>query len=318
MGCECWKIKNLETEIITTNKEEKYILLKSEKKEQMRNTDTYINSIKTADKNSLIIQPSNTENNTKNEKKVEYSKQYGESYNQKFDENINEIKSSNKNVINNNENTNLKNKQININKFNSNKSKTKSKIKTNSKKNSFSKIPIDEFSQYIFNHINQIRENPQSFIDTIEEAKLFIEYNKSHKLIYKKNQIKVALSQGLPAFEEAMSILKITKPMNKLIFEPKLMVKLPENEEDMVKKNYFKSEIKKMEDKGIFIKGYWRDIIKEPETSFLMMIVDDTGIKAGMKRKDILDPNMKYIGICSKNIEKKFICFVTFSDIKVD
>ena len=49
-----------------------------------------------------------------------------------------------------------------------------------------------------------------------------------------------------------------------------------------------------------------------------MMIVDDTGIKAGLKRKDILDPNMKYVGICSRTIGKYFICFVTFSDCKVN
>ena len=128
----------------------------------------------------------------------------------------------------------------------------------------------------------------------------------------------MALSQGLPAFEETISILKIVKPMNKLIFEPKLMVKLPQNEEELLDKNFFKLEIKKMKEKGIPIKSYWRDIIKEPETSFLMMIVDDTGIKAGLKRKDILDPNMKYIGICSRNIGKYFICFVTFSDCKVN
>ena len=128
----------------------------------------------------------------------------------------------------------------------------------------------------------------------------------------------MALSQGLPAFEETISILKIVKPMNKLIFEPKLMVKLPQSEEELLDKNFFKLEIKKMKEKGIPIKSYWRDIIKEPETSFLMMIVDDTGIKAGLKRKDILDPNMKYIGICSRTIGKYFICFVTFSDCKVN
>ena len=106
--------------------------------------------------------------------------------------------------------------------------------------------------------------------------------------------------------------------MNKLIFEPKLMVKLPETEEDLINKKYLKLEIKKMKEKGIPIKSYWRDIIKEPETSFLMMIVDDTGIQAGLKRKDILDPNMKYIGISSKFIGKHFICFMTFSESKVN
>ena len=104
--------------------------------------------------------------------------------------------------------------------------------------------------------------------------------------------------------------------MNKLIYDPNLVVKLPENEEDIIDKIYFKDEIKKMIQKGISIQSYWRDIIKEPETSFLMMIVDDTGSKAGLKRKDILDPNMKYIGICSTKIGKHFVCFMTFSNCK--
>ena len=47
-----------------------------------------------------------------------------------------------------------------------------------------------------------------------------------------------------------------------------------------------------------------------------MMIVDDTGLKAGLKRKDILDPNLKYIGICSTLIGKHFVCFMTFSNSK--
>ena len=176
---------------------------------------------------------------------------------------------------------------------------------------------MNDFSQYIFNHINKIRENPQSFINNIEEAKPYILYNKSKKLIYKKN-VKVALSEGIPAFQEAISILKICKPMNKLIFEPKLMVKLPDNEDDIIDKEYFKYEIRKMISEGIPIKSYWRDIINDPEISFLMMIVDDTGKKSGMKRNDILDPNMKYIGICSKSIGKYFICFLTFSDCSIN
>ena len=322
MGCECLKSKKIEKEIINPNIHEKNKFLKSKKFEKQRNTDTYLNSMKTSDKNIEIIQNAIHENNII-EKNIKFdnSKYDSNIISKKItsDENINEIKKNpnifkNKNSISN---AKTKNNQeiIVINNLDKNKSKTK--INPNSKKLINSKKPIDEFSQYIFTHINKIRENPQSFIDNIEKAKFYIEYNNSNKLIQKKN-IKVALSQGLPAFEETISILKIVKPMNKLIFEPKLMVKLPQNEEELLDKNFFKLEIKKMKEKGIPIKSYWRDIIKEPETSFLMMIVDDTGIKAGLKRKDILDPNMKYIGICSRTIGKYFICFVTFSDCKVN
>ena len=43
------------------------------------------------------------------------------------------------------------------------------------------------------------------------------------------------------------------------------------------------------------------------------MIVDDNGIKSGMKRKDILNPTMKYIGITSAEINKQFVCYVALS-----
>ena len=269
MGCECLKMKNSDLEIKTQNIEHSYIFHRNV---IMRNTDTYITSQKTSDKNTDFNHTSKVEIKNSNNSNEINSKTT-------IEKNIPEII---KNINNNN-----------------------------------SKQPVDDFSKYIFNHINKIRENPQSFINDIEEAKTFIIYKNSKKLIYKKN-VKVALSDGIPAFQEAISILKICKPMNKLIFEPKLMVKLPENEDDIINKDYFKLEIKKMINKGIPIKSYWRDIINNPETSFLMMIVDDTGMKSGMKRNDILDPNMKYIGICSKNIGKNFICFLTFSDCKIN
>ena len=302
MGCECLKMKNLDREIITQNIKDYYIY---HKKENMRNTDTYINSQKTSDKITEFNQPSKTENRN--------SKTFSNDINSKreLEGNISEIKR--KQIKKRNSKKQL-DKRINID---SNEIKLKREINTNINNIINEKKPMDDFSQYIFDHINKIREDPQSFINNIEEAKTFILYNKFKKLIYKKN-VKVALSEGIPAFQEAISILKICKPMNKLIFEPKLMVKLPDNEDDIINKEYFKSEIKKMKSKGIPIKSYWRDIINEPETSFLMMIVDDTGMKSGMKRNDILDPNMKYIGICSKSIGKYFICFLTFSDCNIN
>ena len=312
MGCYCLKVKNIETEITTNNSKEYHHLFKKGKKEKTRNTDTYINSVKTTDKNTEIIHQTKTEINK--EKKNNFSKYNSISSKKTLDKNINENK-NNKIIINKIINTKLIHNKIKDNDLS--KKNYKAKTNTNTKKLFNLNKPKDEFSQYIFTHINQLRQNPQLFITKIEEAKNFIEYNESNKLIYKKN-IKVALSQGLLAFEEAKSILKMALPMNKLIFEPKLVVKLPENEEEILDKNFFKNKIKKMKEKGIPIKSYWRDIIKEKETSFLMMIIDDTGIKAGLKRKDILDPNMKYIGICSKNIGKYFICFVTFSDCKVN
>ena len=68
-----------------------------------------------------------------------------------------------------------------------------------------------------------------------------------------------------------------------------------------------------MVNSGINIKSFWRDVINDPEISFLLMIVDDNGPKSGMRRKDILNPEMKYIGISSVEINKSFVCYITLS-----
>lgn len=177
--------------------------------------------------------------------------------------------------------------------------------------NSKDLLPQDEFSRYIFKNINKIRTNPQSFIEIIENSKANIQIDKNNRLIY-KSSVKVALDKGKEAFNEAVSVLSNTKPMNTLIYDPKMTVELPENEELLKDKNYLKTKVLIMNDNGAEISSFWRDIIKEQETSFILMIVDDTGKKAGLKRKDILNPNFKYVGISSIMIGKSFACYLTF------
>ena len=102
--------------------------------------------------------------------------------------------------------------------------------------------------------------------------------------------------------------------MNELIFNPKMCIEIPKSENDLIDKNYFKKKVKEISKKGIYILTYWRDIIYDEESCFILMIVDDTGDKSGLKRKDLLNPDMKFIGICSVTINKKFACYITLSD----
>ena len=170
--------------------------------------------------------------------------------------------------------------------------------------------PQDEFSKYIFDNLNNIRENPQSFIPIIEKAKSNITFDKSGICIY-KSSVKVALSKGKPAFDEAIEYLKNLEPMPKLKFSSDLMVPLPENEEQIKDRTYMNELINKKLQSGMPIKSFWRDIIKNRETCLLLMIVDDTGPNSGRKRNDILDKNMQYIGITSKKIGKNFASYIT-------
>jgi len=194
-------------------------------------------------------------------------------------------------------------------KYNNNYNNNNFKYEQNLNLLSNAEKPLDNFSKYIFDSINNIRENPQSFIPIIERAKSHIMHDKTGTCIY-KSSVKVALSRGEPAFDEAIDYLRNLEPMNKLIFSPDLVI-IPPNDENALKdKKYMCEKINEKVQQGIYIRSFWRDIIKDNETCLLLMIVDDTGANSGKKRNDILDPSMQGIVIASKIIGKTFANYI--------
>ena len=172
--------------------------------------------------------------------------------------------------------------------------------------------PLDNYSKYLFEQINNIRADPKSFIGVIEDSKANIVKDKFGGFIY-KDKINVALSQGEPVFNEAIEFLKKTEPMEKLEFSPDLTAELPKNEREIGDRFYLRKKVDQMVENGLIIKSYWKDIIKDPQINFLLMIVDDNGSNTGLKRSDILNPKLKYIGISSVQIKSKFVCYITLS-----
>ena len=153
-----------------------------------------------------------------------------------------------------------------------------------------------------------IRENPQSFIEEIEQSKKNIILDKRGLYIY-KSTVKVALNKGVQAFDEAINFLKNLRPMNKLLFSKELIIDPPDTEEEIQDKKFMNEQINNKVQNGIPIKSFWRDIVKDYKTCLLLMIVDDSGINSGKKRNDILDPSMQCIGIISKKIGKNFASY---------
>ena len=215
---------------------------------------------------------------------------------QKPDEQINEL------VAEKNE---LKNLEQNNNRFyvKNNYNSAENKSQNNNK-------PEDPFSQYIFEKINELRENPQSFIDLIDEAKKNIQTDEKTGIKVYKTSVKVALYKGEKAFEEAIEILKNTQPMEKLQFNPDFVIDLPNNELDLKSKNYLVDQIKIKIDSGIDVKSFWKDIVNDKESCFILTVVDDSGANAGNKREDILNKDNKYIGISTAKIGRSFACYI--------
>jgi hypothetical protein len=172
--------------------------------------------------------------------------------------------------------------------------------------------PKDEFSRYLFNLINSLRLNPPSYIDIILKAKNNVSHESSGEIIY-KSSVKVAINTGEKAFDEAVEILKNTPPMDKLIYNPNLTIDLPTNENDVKSRSYLSGQIRKKIDLGVEIKSFWKDAVKDPDTCFILTVVDDSGKHAGNKRNDILNRNNRYIGISSIKIGRSFACYIVIS-----
>jgi hypothetical protein len=169
--------------------------------------------------------------------------------------------------------------------------------------------PDDKFSLYLFNQINELRENPQSFIDIIEKAKSHITLDKSGIKVY-KTSVKVALNKGEAAFDETIEILKKTKPMKKLKFNPDFLIEIPNNEVDVKSKEYLTDQVRLKLDAGVDVKSFWKDIVKDPESCFILTLVDDSGKNPGNKRNDILNKDNKYIGISTARVGRSFACYI--------
>jgi len=174
-------------------------------------------------------------------------------------------------------------------------------------------LPEDNYSKYLLEQINKIRTEPQSFIGVIEDAKDNIKKTRSGTYYYNSNQKKVGLKEGETTFNDAIEFLKTLQPMPPLAFTQSLIPAPPQNDEEIYDINYLRKNVAEMMKNGLNVKSYWRDYINDPEICFLLMIVDDNGRKKGLRRKDILNPNMKYIGISSVEINEHYVNYFVLS-----
>ena len=98
--------------------------------------------------------------------------------------------------------------------------------------------------------------------------------------------------------------------MNKLIYNPDFVIDLPNNEYDIISKEYLGNKVKEKIERGIDIKSFWKDIVKDEEACFILTVVDDSAKNSGNKRNDILNSDNKYIGISSVRIGRSFACYI--------
>ena len=174
-----------------------------------------------------------------------------------------------------------------------------------------------EYPDKMIEIINKIRENPNAYADFIEDSIKYIieipdkEDETKTKLIFKK-KVKVALNRGEVAFHEAAEILRNMEPLPPLEFNGNICIPLPQNEEELKDPNYLKDQVKTLKENNN-IDLYFKDLVKLPDVSALLMVVDDNAKNTGRKRNAILNKDFKYIGINSHFVGKTFLAYFAFS-----
>ena len=311
MGCECNKSsieQDKDNELNQTDEKNQsqkiQITLNKDKEELNSNMD----SIFKKDKDEVLSQINIKININQNENENEI-----ENENEKVEKKLkNKQYSSQDNSINQIKNNSL--------------SQDNSLIQREKEKEKENKEPIN-FNLKVIELINNIRSDPVSYADIIEESKKNIRIEKvivkdkitgddieKDKIIYKK-KVKVALSKGEIAFTEASDLLKNLKPIPPLEYNENIVLKLPETESQMKDSSYLKLQAEEVK-RRFEVDCFFKDLVKDPFVSTLLMVVDDNGKNGGKKRKAILNPEYKYIGVDSKFFGKTFIAYFSFSKNK--
>lgn len=170
------------------------------------------------------------------------------------------------------------------------------------------------YSTEVFKIINQIREKPSQYADFIEDSMENIVETvegENKKIVFKK-QLKVALNKGEPAFRRAATKLREYDPLPPLIFKKELCVPLPTSSSELSNRNYFKNQVQNMR-QTTRVDGYFKDMVKAPDISALLMIVDDNGENTGKRRLLLMNNEIKYIGINSGFVGGTFVAYFAFS-----
>ena len=182
----------------------------------------------------------------------------------------------------------------------------------------------NDFNKRVFELINKIRLNPSEYATTILDNIKYIIYEthlvpneetgeeEDKRVCIFKKKVKVTLNKGESSFQEAAKVLENTPPMDKFIFKEKIILPLPNNEDELLDHKYLKKQATEIMRKNK-ISFYFHAYIKNPEIAVLMMIIDDNSNNIGKKRNYLLNPDLKFIGINSKFIGHKFIACFSFS-----
>ena len=162
-----------------------------------------------------------------------------------------------------------------------------------------SNLLITDYVRKVYCLINKVRLNPGEFVNVIETAEKYIKEINGRK-IFDDNKIKVSLNEGKKMFKDCADYLRNLQPMEELNFCDDIVLECPKDEHNIKDINFFKEKLLEKKEK-YGIEAYFKDSIRVPEISVLLMLVDDSAKNPRRKRETLLNPKYKYIGISSSD-----------------
>ena len=102
------------------------------------------------------------------------------------------------------------------------------------------------------------------------------------------------------------------KSIPPLKMDDTLKINLPNNIKELYDNNYLIKQAEKVK-KRSSLEIFYKDLIKYPIISALLMIVDDNSKNDYNKRNTLLNPDLKFVGINCKFIGKTFVAYFGFS-----
>lgn len=174
----------------------------------------------------------------------------------------------------------------------------------------FNPNEVANYPNSVFTSINKIRCNPCLYAKEIDNSIENIKIEDG-RLIY-AGRLKVGVHKGSELFKQVAEELRSMSPILPLVFKEELVITAPTEEEEIRDPEYFhKAIIEKKQ--SVKIDDYFKEAIRDPTISVLMIIADDTEKNSGKKREAVLNSEYKYIGISSTLIGKLFCGYFTFS-----
>ncbi len=217
--------------------------------------------------------------------------------------------------VNTNRSLNSKNSKNIIN--NNNYSISENSLDSNLNKHFNSFQNSNCLTYQLFEYINKIRMNPISIIEKIEMFKEKI-IEKDNKILFDcGNNVYSLLNKGKKAFDDCIKYLSTQISLEPIELNNDLKINI--NIENEVEKEYYYSlefieKILKQKFESIKneydILGFHYDICSNnTEISSILQLVDDDIENNLTRRKNILNRNVKYVGISYVNIKENIICY---------